>query len=133
MDLPPALLQFLGSLAAILALAGLAWWMKLGPQTALANEDEARFAANEAVDGFTATEVALDKQGRGALLGDAQGRILLLRPHGTHFAGRVLTGEAKARVDGPTLVIDTAERRYGSARLAVPDPQAWVKRIEAIG
>ncbi|NNC53903.1 MAG: hypothetical protein HKO08_12765 [Erythrobacter sp.] len=130
--MPPALLQFLGSLVAILALAGLAWWMKLGPQTSLASEDEARYAANEAVDGFSATEIALDQKGRGALLGDAHGRILLLRPHGTHFAGRILTGEAKAWVDGTTLVIDTAERRYGSARLTIADPQAWVKRIEAI-
>ncbi len=133
MDLPPALLQFLGSLVAILALAGFAWWLKLGPQGTLANDDEARSAANEAVDGFSPTEIALDMEGRGALLGDAQGRILLLRPHGTHFAGRILTGEAKARLDGSTLVVDTAERRYGSARLAIADPQAWVKRIEAIG
>lgn len=133
MDLSPALLQFLGSLVAILSLAGLAWWMKLGPQNTLSSEDEARFAANEAVDGFSPTDIALDEAGRGALLGDAQGRILLLRQHGTHFAGRVLTSEAKARIDGTTLVIDTAERRYGSARLEVAEPQAWVKRIETIG
>ena len=133
MNLPPALLQFLGSLAAILALAGVAWWMKLGPQIRLSSEDEARDAANEAVDGFAAQDIALDSEGRGALVSDAAGRILLLRPHGTHLAGRILTSHAHATIEDGAIVVDTAERRYGTARLAITDPQAWVKRIEAIG
>ena len=42
----------------------------------------------------------------------------------------VLPGRAH---DDGAIVVDTAERRYGAARLAIADPQAWVKRIEAIG
>lgn len=133
MDLPPALLQFLGSLAAILIVFAIARALKLGPAPRLASEDEARAAANEAVDGFAATQVGLDREGRGALLRDASGRVLLLRVHGVHFAGRLLTPAASARIEGGALLVDTAERRYGAARLKIEDPQAWVKQIEAIG
>ena len=132
MDLPPALLQFLGSLVAILALAAIAWAMKLGPEQRLKSREEALEAAEEAVSGFSAVALALDADGRGALLRDAQGRVLLLRPHGTHFAGRVLTAAAKACLEGDALVIDTAEKRYGAARLRVDDADAWMQAIEAI-
>ena len=132
MDLPPALLQFLGSLAAILALAGLAWWMKLGPEPRLADEDAARAAADEAVSGFIPAAIGLDRDGRGALMRDAEGRVLLLRPHGVHFAGRMLTPLASATIDGDALLVDTAEKRYGAARLVLGDPSAWVQAIEAI-
>ena len=130
--MPDQLIQFLGSLAAILLLAAIARGFRLGPAPELKDESDARRAADEAVDGFAPLEIALDAQGRGAVMSDAQGRILLLRPHGTHFAGRLLTARAKARIEGETLVVDTAERRFGAAHLEVADPQAWVQRIEAI-
>lgn len=133
MDLPPALIQFLGSLAAILALAGLAYWLKLGPEPRLADENAARRAADEAASGFEPVAISIDRDGRGALLRDAEGRVLLLRPHGSHFAGRVLTKAASARLDGEALVIETAERRYGGVRLVLADPKAWVQAIEGIG
>ena len=128
----PQLLQFLGSLAAILVLAGIAWGLKLGPERKLESEDEARRAAGEAVDGFDAIDLSLDREGRGALLADAEGHVLLLRPHGTHFAGRILTPAASATIEGDTLIIDTAEKRYGAARLVLDDAPAWVQRIKAI-
>lgn len=132
MDFPPALLQFLGSLVAILALAGIAWWLKLGPERRLLDEQAARVAAGEAVDGFAPVATALDEQGRGALLRDAANRILLLRPHGTHFAGRLLTSAATARLEDDTLVVDTAEKRYGAATLRIDDAAAWMRAIERI-
>ena len=64
---------------------------------------------------------------------DAAGRILLLRPHGVHFAGRVLSPYARAYRDGAALVIDSAEKRYGAARLEVDDASTWVDAIEALG
>ena len=128
----PQLLQFLGSLAAILVLAGIAWGLKLGPAPKLESKEDARRAANEAVDGFDAVHLSLDREGRGALLSDASGNILLLRPHGTHFAGRILTAAAKATAEGGTLIVDTAEKRYGAARLVLDDAPAWVQRIESI-
>ena len=133
MDLPPALLQFLGSLVAILALGGIAHWLGLGPSPRLADEAAARVAADEAVSGFTPTAISLDRDGHGALMRDAAGRILLLRPHGVHFAGRVLSPYARAYRDGAALVIDSAEKRYGAARLEVDDASTWVDAIEALG
>ncbi|EDL49034.1 hypothetical protein [Erythrobacter sp. SD-21] len=126
------LLQFLGSLAAILVLAAIARWLKLGPSPRLASEDEARTASQEAADGFHPTHIGLDKEGSGALLANAAGEVLLLRPHGTHFAGRILTPAARVRLEDGGLAIDTAERRFGTAHLAIDNPQAWVQRIEAI-
>ncbi len=132
MDFPPALIQFLGSLVAILALAGLAYWLKLGPAPRLADEAAARVAADEAVSGYDPVAIGIDRDGTAALLRDAAGRILLLRQHGVHFAGRLLSPAARVRKEGEALVIDTAERRYGAARLVLDNPAAWVKAIEAI-
>ena len=132
MEFPPALLQFVGSLAAIAALAALAWWLRLGPPRRLQNDDDARREANDAVDGFEPVKVALDREGRAALLRDAAGQILLLRQHGTHFAGRVLTPAASATIDAGAVVVDTAERRYGGVRLELDQPSAWVQHIESI-
>lgn len=126
------LIQFVGSLAAILALAGLAWWLKLGPEGHISNERQAREAAQEAVDGFAPEHMAIDREGRGALLSDAAGQVLLLRPHGTHFAARVLTPAAKVRLVDQYLEVDTSEKRFGSVKLDIDDAPAWVQRIEAI-
>lgn len=132
MTLPPALLQFLGSLAAILVLAAIAWRLKLGPEPRLDDEIAARRAADEAVSGFEPVAIGLDNEGRGALLRDIGGRILLLRPHGTHFAGRLLSDRADARIEDGVLLVDTVEKRYGSARLELADASAWMQAIEAI-
>lgn len=133
MELSPTLLQFIGSLVAILALAGLARWMQLGPEARLDSDAAAQLAADEAVSGYVPVEISRDEQGRGALMRDGSGRILLLRPHGTHMAGRLLTPAASARIEGDVLVVDTAERRYGAARLRLADAQAWMRAIAALG
>lgn len=126
-DVPPALLQFAGSLAAVLALAWFARRLGLGPPPGIGNEDEARAAAEAAVPGFAPVRIALDRDGHGALMEDAQGRILLLRPHGTHFAGRLLGEQTRMRAEGDMLVVDTAERRYGAARLRIENAADWVR------
>lgn len=132
MNLHPALLQFLGSLAAILALAGLAWWLKLGAAPRLTDEAAARRAAEEAESGFDPVAVTLDREGRGALLRDRAGRILLLRAHGSHFAGRILPPHTRVTQDAGTLEIDPGERFYGRVSLAVEDAPGWAQRIERL-
>lgn len=133
MELSPTLLQFIGSLVAILALAVLARWMRLGPEARLDSDAAAMAAADEAVSGFVPVEISRDEQGCGALMRDGSGRILLLRPHGTHMAGRLLTPAASARIEGDVLVVDTAEKRYGAAKLRLADAHGWQKAIAAIG
>lgn len=132
MSLPPELLQFLGSLVAILALAGLVWWMGLGGQPRLNGEADTRAAANEAVDGYTPAESTIDVHGLGAIMQDGNGRILVLKPHGNKFAGRVLTHGAAAEATDGTLMILSGEQHYGSVVLSVENPQTWADRINAL-
>ncbi|WP_390551647.1 hypothetical protein [Qipengyuania sp. MTN3-11] len=132
MEIPPVLLQFLGSLAAILVLAAIARRLKLGPDRLLQDENAARDAAREVADGFDPVAVTLDRHGRGAVLHDAGGNIMLLRLHGTHVVGRVLTSRARARIDGDRLIVDTGERRFGCATFEIDNASAWAGRIDEL-
>lgn len=129
MTLHPALLQFLGSLAAILALAFAAWRLKLGPAPRLADEAAARHAADQAESGFEPVALALDSEGRGALLRDAEGRVLALRAHGAHFAGRILPPGTRVRQEGDRLEIDPGERFFGRVTLTLRDAAEWARLI----
>lgn len=137
MTLPPLLLQTAGSLAAILALAGLARWLRLGAAPALPDDDAVRRAADEVEDGFVPVAVARDNGGRAALARDAQGRIMVIKRHGNRFAGRVLGPATRAviwRDPGVPagLEIDCGEARFGKVFLDLPDPDAWAEAINAL-
>ncbi len=132
MEIPPALLQFLGSLAAIVVLSALVWWLKLGPDRLLDSDEAVRAAAQEALDGFEPVDIARDRQHRAALACDTQGRVMLLRQHGTHFAARVLGPNASVIRTQDTLCVDTAERRFGHASLQLDDACVWEARILAL-
>lgn len=132
MDLPPALLQFGGSLIAILAIFWLVRRLGLGPAPLLESDEAASHAAECAVAGFRPVAIARDSGGQGALLRDAAGRVLLLRQHGAHFAGRMLGPLAQAHIDDDALIVDSAERRYGAVRLTIDDASAWVEAIGAL-
>lgn len=130
------LAQTLGSLVAILALAGLAWWLKLGGAPRLDSEEAVRRAAGEVEDGFTPLAIACDTEGAGALARDAAGRVMLIRRHGNRFVGRVLTAEAAASVHSQpgryNLAIDPGEARFGTAFLTIAEPEAWAGAINRI-
>lgn len=126
------MLQFLGSLAAILLLAGLARAFRLGREPRIADEAEARIAAGEAVYGFVPEACAIDSDGKGAIMADGSGRLLLLKPHGSKFAGRLLGPLTSADVDGERLTVHTGERRYGDVSLAIADTAHWARRIDAL-
>jgi hypothetical protein len=126
------LLQTAGSLVAILALAGLAWWMKLGGQPVLASTADVERIAGEVVDGFSPVAEARDSRGTAALARDAQGRIMLIKRHGNRFAGRVLGPGAAARLEAGALEVDCGEARFGKVTLALPEPQAWATAINRL-
>lgn len=126
--------QLIGSLIAILALAWLAHRLGLGGDARIRSEEEARALAEEAVHGFDAREVAIDKAGMGALCRDAAGRVLLLRRHGSHWAARLLDGHAQARLDRSFLTLATADRRFGSVTFDLGDQApAWAASLRRIG
>ena len=121
MSIPPAALQFLGSLAAILAIAWLVRRMGLGGELRIRDEDHARELADEQVHGFAPVEIAIDRAGAGAIMRDAEGRVLVLRRHGAHFAGRILTGRAVIRHDQGQLIVAPDAARFGTVTLDLGD------------
>ena len=126
-------LQLSGSLAAILVLAGIAWVLRLGQTPRIEGEARAVALAREADSGFDPVEAALSGDGAAALLADSQGRIMVLRPHGTHFAGRILDHGTRAAAEGGMLTIIPADRRYGPVTLDLGDSaQAWESRIQTL-
>jgi hypothetical protein len=122
------------SLAAILLLTWSCRKLGLGGDVRLQGEAEARQLAAEALCGFEATELALDRAGIAALLRDGQGRVLLLRRHGAHFAARLLDSHAFARLDRNFLTIGTGEKTFGSITLDLGDQaQIWAGSLRRLG
>ena len=132
MEIAPLLLQSGGSLLAILALYGLARMLKLGGQPVLADDDAARRVAGEIEDGFEAVRVSISRDRTTALAKDAAGRIMVIKRHGNRFAGRVLGGSARVREEVDCIVVDPFEGRFGSVRLSLSDPGAWVDAINRL-
>ncbi|MBV7258411.1 hypothetical protein [Erythrobacter crassostreae] len=132
MDIHPQILTFGGSLIAILAITGFAKLLRLGGKPTLSNEDEARRAATEVVDGYEASEVALDTNGAGALLRDASSQIMVIKPHGNQFAGRILTSQASVLVEDGHTIISTGEARFGCVTLMLARPEPWVDAINRL-
>lgn len=127
------LLQIGGSLLAILALAFMAWKLKLGGDFRIRDEHEARALADEAICGFDPVEIAIDRAGYAALLRDGEGRVLLLRRHGAHFAGRLLDGHTQSRLDRNFLTVGTSDRRFGEVTLDLgPQAQAWAASLRRL-
>ncbi|WP_374406954.1 hypothetical protein [Pelagerythrobacter sp.] len=127
------LLQLGASLLAILVLAGIAWKLGLGGDTRIRDEEHARELADEAESGFSAVDIAIDRAGYAALLRDTDGRVLLLRRHGSHFASRLLTGHASVRLDRHLLVVGTSDKRFGEVTLDLGNKaQYWAASLRRL-
>lgn len=126
-------IQLAGSLIAILVLAWIAHRLKLGGDARIRSEDEARALADEALHGFEPVDIAIDKAGMGALCRDAQGRVMLLRRHGSHWASRLLDSHAHARLDRTFLTLATADKRFGSVTFDLGEKAAiWAASLRRI-
>lgn len=71
-------LKTLASLVGVLFVVQLARWMNLGGDVRIRDEDHAGALADEAMCGFVPVAVGLDKARIGALVRDAQGRVMLI-------------------------------------------------------
>ena len=128
------LIQLGASLSAILLLAWVSRWLGLGRDVRLQNEAEARQLAQAALCGFVPAELAIDRAGIGALLRDQQGRVMLLRRHGAHFAARLLDSHAFAQLDRNFLTVGTGELRFGQITLDLGDQAAvWASSLRRLG
>lgn len=111
------LLKLAGSIAAILFIAWLARFWKLGGDVRIRSEEQAREIAQETLCGFDPVEIAIDKAGMAALMRDANGRHLVVRRHGVQWVGRLLDHLNEARLDQNFLTIGTGEKSFGSVTL----------------
>lgn len=132
MELHPMLLQFGGSLVAILVLAGLAMLLKLGGKPTLRDEEAVARAGGEVEDGFAPARVSISRDGTAALARDGAGRIMLIKRHGNKFAGRILTPEARVREEVDGIVIDPRETQFGTVRLSIDDAAYWADAINRL-
>lgn len=120
------LLQFGGSLLAILVLAWLAARMGLGGEPRIRDAGHARELADEVLCGFEPVDIAVDRAGYGALLRDANGRVLLLRRHGVHFVGRLLGARTTGILNRNLLTVETPESSFGKVTFDLgPAAQEW--------
>ncbi len=123
-------IKFAASLLAILTLAGLARWLRLGGDVRLRDVDHARTVAREAICDFEAVAVVLDRACIGALLRDADGRQMLIRRHGVQFVGRLLSPGIEARLDQNFLTLGAGERFFGTVTLNLGDQaQIWASGL----
>jgi len=107
--------------------------MGLGQDVRLRDESHARQLANAAVSDFEAASLTLDRARTGALLRDGNGRVMLLRRHGAHFAARLLDNHAFARLDRNFLTIGTGETAFGSVTLDLGDQaQVWASSFRRL-
>jgi hypothetical protein len=126
-------LQFAGSLAAILALFWLSRRLGLGGDPRLRDAEEARRLAEAADCGFEPEAVILDRGGIGALLRDANGRVMLIRRHGARWAARRLDSHAGVRLDRNFLTLTPAERPFGTVTLDLGDEaQVWAASLRRV-
>ncbi|HEX7850132.1 MAG TPA: hypothetical protein VF485_10425 [Sphingomonas sp.] len=109
------LVQLAGSIVAILALAGVARWLKLG-ESRIANADDARRFAEEALAGFEGGRALVSGDGSAALV-QGQGTIAVIKRHGAKVAVRRLVPPLRVSeaVEGAT--VDTGEKLFGSVTL----------------
>lgn len=77
-----------GSLAAVLALAGVAWALKLGGERRIVDVAQAIRLAEDAIAGFDAMDAVVCNEGGGAVVFGRDGRIALIRPSGARFIVR---------------------------------------------
>lgn len=127
------LIQMGASLFAILALAWIALRLGLGGDARIRDEADLRARAEEALYGFDPVEIAIDRAGFAALARDADGRVMLLRRHGAHFAARLLDSHTFVRLDRTFLVVGTSERRFGEVTLDLGDKAgAWAASLRRL-
>ena len=127
-------IQLAASLVAVLLLALICWKLGLGGDVRLRGEAQARAMASEALFGFEADDVALDRAGIGALLRDKAGRVMLLRRHGVHFVARLLESHEGLRLDHNFLTLAISERQFGTITLDLgAKAQSWAGNLRRLG
>ena len=122
--------QLGASLVAVLFIAWLVRAMGLGADPRIADAAHAIRLAEEAEAGFDGVEVARDRAGFAAIVRNGEGRMMLVRAHGNHFAARPIDGQVEGRLDKDFLTLTTPERTFGSVTLQLgKEAGMWASRM----
>jgi len=128
-----ALIQLAASLVAVLFVAWLVKAMGLGADPRIADAAHAIRLAEEAETGFGGVDVARDRAGYAAIVRNAEGRMMLVRAHGNHFAARAVDANVIGRLDKNFLTLATPERTFGAVTLQLgKDAGVWAARMRAL-
>ncbi|HEX8383220.1 MAG TPA: hypothetical protein VF592_07580 [Sphingomonas sp.] len=105
--------QLGGSLLAILLLAGIAWWLRLGRDARIESPEAAADAADHALPGFRTGGAVVGADGMAALAVDRDAvRLAVCKRHGARIAVREVGWDA-VRSTPEGIVVETGERRFG--------------------
>lgn len=116
-------LAFAGSLAAVLALAGIAWLLGLGRgerTTRIGGAEAAVRHAEDALAGFAAVAAVTSLDDRAGLVSSTDGRVAVLKMHGARVAVREV-GWTAVRAAAGGIVVETGDRRFGRVTLGGVD------------
>lgn len=124
------LIQLGASLVAVLFVAWLVGKMGLGGDPRIADDAHAIRLAEEAEAGFRGVEVARDRAGFAAIVRNGEGRQMLVRAHGNHFAARPIDAAVEGRLDKDFLTLTMPERTFGAVTLHLgKDAGMWASRM----
>ncbi|MGB3847489.1 hypothetical protein EAO27_16270 [Sphingopyxis sp. YF1] len=124
------LVQTGASLAAVLVVVWLVKAMGLGTDPRIADADHAIRLAEEAEAGFGGVDVARDRAGFAAIVRNREGRMMLVRAHGNHFAARPVDASVIGRLDKDFLTLETPERTFGTVTLQLgKEAGMWASRM----
>jgi hypothetical protein len=121
------------SLVAVFFVAWLVGRMGLGADPRIEDAAHAIRLAEEAEAGFRGTDVARDRAGFAAIVRNAEGRMMLVRAHGNHFAARPVDRQMMARLDKDFLTLTPPERTFGAVTLQLgKEAGVWAARMREI-
>ncbi|WP_447765232.1 hypothetical protein [Sphingopyxis panaciterrae] len=127
------LIQLGASLLAVLFIAWLVGKMGLGADPRIADATHAIQLAEEAEAGFHGIEVARDRAGFAAIVRNGEGRMMLVRAHGNHFAARPVDASVEGRLDKEFLTLTMPEKTFGAVTLQLgKDAGMWASRMREI-
>lgn len=122
-----------GSLAAILFLSATARWLGLGAEARIRSGEQAIAVADEIECGFGATEAAVDRAGYAAIVRNPEGRQMLIRAHGNHFAGRLIGPGYQGRLNQTMLTLIPPEPTFGSVTMELGEAAPiWAARLREV-
>ncbi|MCM8730439.1 hypothetical protein ACFO8O_05585 [Hephaestia sp. GCM10023244] len=105
-----------GSLVAILALAGVAWLLRLGRDGKVEDASVAAQAVEDALAGFRAEGALVSDDDLAAIVTGDGGRVAVVKCHGVNLAVREVRWSA-VRSTHEGIEVETGDRRFGLIKL----------------